>query len=385
MPYRLFAVPLALCLLVPSGCASSLQRSIEAYERGDFREAHELLTRVEPGEAQEVREAVAGGIEYSSSYLLSQAWVALERGRGPKPLREARAYYRAALAVMPSDHPRRAATLASIAELERDIAEVRERRQAAVRRFRVAADKRDYAGAVQVVGEVLELTSSVGGDQPGSSEVLALAERAIGDGDHNFAVQLVELADLVRREANARVGDSDMGEIARVAAALRYFHRVAAELDEADGKTIVRRPGRRKPEPVRPEPLRKPELVTTVPGLDGDEVEREREQAATSRLKRARAQWAAGDKYDALCTLDRAIAMLGDVVGLAEQRQRWRPARDLLIADYIERGEMALSREASTEARGWYQRILALDPDHELARDRMHKLDKLQELQSGDR
>jgi tetratricopeptide (TPR) repeat protein len=367
------AVPLLLLCLVATGCASALQRSIRAYERGDFREAHELLARVDAHEGAEVREAVAGGIDYSTSYLLSQAWVALERGKS-KPYREALAYYHAALEVMPSDHPRRAETEKAVAAVERDMTAVREKERAAASRFRVAAKNRDYAAAVTIAHEVIELMRSVGGGDLDASDVLNLAEQAMGDADHEVAVQLVEIADLVRREARAHLDQSDMGEVARVAAALRYFRRV-----EEDGTATVRAPAAKKPA-VRRAPSTKPEVVEpAAPEPPSDAGERE----ARASLKAARAQWNAGNKYEALVILDDAMTMLGGRAGLEEQRQKWEPMRALLIADYVERGELALSREASAEARGWYERILTLDPTHELAHDRLRKLEKLQELQSS--
>ena len=283
---------LPLVWIASSGCASALQRSAEAYERGDFRAAHELLAWVEPGEGEELRAAVAAGIDYSTSYLLSQARAVFERGRS-KPYLEALAYYRAALAVMPSGHPRRADVRERAAVLERGMAAARGRAAREARRFGAAARARDYRAAVDSVGTVVELTRSAGDVPLDPGDVLALAGKAMGDGEHDTAVQLIDLADRVRREARAPSA-AEVSEIARVTAALRYFRST----EETDPATVTRPSRRRRRPPPQPR-------AETEPDPAGD-------REANAHLERARRRWQAGEEHEALRILDDALVLLGD-------------------------------------------------------------------------
>jgi len=357
MSQRRVLIPISF-LTALGACVGPLQRSREAYARGDFLAARELLARVEPEEGADLREKVAGGIDYTVGYLLDQA-AALARQRRYPPYREALAYLRAALAVMPAGYPRRSEAQRSVEALGTRMHAVRAERDTLVLELRAAAAARDFDRARTLLHQILEVLRSVGGDEPAPDEVLELARDALGAGLHPVAVELVDLADQVRREIRVQITD-DMVEIARVAAALRYFNRLDAEEEDS-------RRGRR---------ARGPEAVP-VPSPE--------EQEARARLRRIHALWRAGDRLEALRTLDDAIAELETgKEDLVRQRQAWQPERERMIADFVERGEMALSREAVDEARTWYQRILVLDPTHEIARDRMRKLDKLQQLQNGD-
>jgi hypothetical protein len=72
-----------------------------------------------------------------------------------------------------------------------------------------------------------------------------------------------------------------------------------------------------------------------------------------------------------------------DRAKLDAQEIAWAPERKRLIEEYLRRGENALREEQIESAYAWYQRILTLDPSHEVAQDRARRLDRLKSLRDN--
>ncbi len=107
---------------------------------------------------------------------------------------------------------------------------------------------------------------------------------------------------------------------------------------------------------------------------------------AEAVLTRARKLYENGVVFDALLAIDAAMSeelTETDRAKLEAQEMAWAPERKRLIEEYLRRGENALREEQIESAYAWYQRILTLDPSHEVAQDRARRLDRLKSLRDN--
>lgn len=102
-----------------------------------------------------------------------------------------------------------------------------------------------------------------------------------------------------------------------------------------------------------------------------------------SLVARARKLYDDGSIFDALLLVDAGLSEdISDAerAKLEAQYALWQNDRRRLIDDFLRRGENALRDEETETAYAWYQRILTLDPSHEVAQDRVRRLDRLKAL-----
>ncbi len=363
-----------------ASCLSAQQRGVIAYKRGRFAEASEHFADAAPGpsnDPEDLHVLAAAGMDYTVDYLVEKA-AALEAKEvdGLLPFREAIAFYEAALRAMSSNHSRYREVWDARQRLQDALERARQRYRMLVGEFSDIVERADFVAAVPQLKKLANLLRRVGGDEPRATDVLRLAEAAMQAGQHEVAAELVGLADRIRREPRT-ASTEGMAKIERLAASLRYFSSLEKEAEKAaeieDHRSAARARQQKKPRPVPPAP-------------DRSEQERQRDEQAAKSLRWAKKEFSTGNPLEALLRLDAAITAYGKGpmrAKLVAQNDRWRGARTALIEELIGLGEAALGQERPKQASASYRKILLLDSGHELARDRLRKLEKLQAIQGA--
>lgn len=213
----------------------------------------------------------------------------------------------------------------------------------------------------------------------------AVAQRCFEDRHYEASRELLLWA-LRQRSPHTRLQPLDMARLAL--ARERGGLEARAETKEALSERKRRRRRLRQRQRRRKKLRNKQQREAAASGQPAANKGEDELSRVEVRLEEIRALFGAGQRFEALQALEAAIETLGDKEGLdvkplLEQRKAWSAARRELIEAYLARGEKALRAEKPERAYAWYERILQLAPDHDVARDRLRKLRALRRLRGG--
>ncbi|MFW5878700.1 MAG: hypothetical protein ACOCVR_02680 [Myxococcota bacterium] len=169
-------------------------------------------------------------------------------------------------------------------------------------------------------------------------------------------------------EPDPEVEAAQMEERARAA---RRAARPTASVGPARRQTSAPARARIETSP-EPEPQPEEEPEPPPPGPE-----------ARNALARARRLHEQGDSFAALVALDQAMASHPEHPErhlLVDQRARWESLREELVGEHLQRAEAALAAQRPDEAAELYERILALEPEHAVSRDRLRRIEHLRSL-----
>lgn len=347
-------------------CASPLELGRRAYAEGRLREAEQelLADAPESEEARALLERVQADKKALVEIWLSQAAQIEERdpeSASPLALR----YYRAAQSLLSSEDSPNTDLLEKINNLERKRDKL-EAEYAELYPLSVenpskpcnSADIEKKARRLAILREVLSRPDSL--LQP----LLAVAQSCFAAEDYGRAAALSELADDVRLPSEEFPLDAE----ARWALAQSRIEPPVT-IEEEQPQPVKKRPrwSRTKKRKREPEP-------TTAPSEPDPGQE---------ALKIARRLFEQGDIHRALTTLDASVnaeLQSESRESIARQQKAWQDARQKLVDQYLANGEKAFRQEDAASARRWYSFILEIEPQHEVAKGRLNKLDTLQKL-----
>lgn len=167
-----------------------------------------------------------------------------------------------------------------------------------------------------------------------------------------------------------RAGDHALSTATTTTAPTATFSPITAAQASIGKEEPVRHRAPKKAEPAKVAPT--PQVAAPAAPSRADTV-----------LARARKFYEDGAVFDALLAIDSAMSEDlpdADRGKLEAQENSWSADRKRLIDEYQRKGETALREEQIEIAYSWYQRILTLDPSHEVAQDRVRRLDRLKSL-----
>lgn len=348
----------ALVLTVLGGCAQARLTAMQrAYRQGRVEDIEPKLRELSAGHSRQANRAkkllaaVANEKRLAASLLIDKGAVLREVPGAPRL--QALEYYRLALSLLPAGDPDAQGAAAAVAEIE------------AWQRKRRDVYEQAWAGLVTSTREC----------RP-DEQTRALA-------------QLAEL----RREL-----DADASLLPPALAAIQACFEAGRHLDVlrlAETALALRLPGESLPTPVvtrmalsyarLPPRTRRRWYAAQRPDNPSVTVSA---SVANDALAQARALFAGGKTFEAVLLIDEALALASDGMDTTElvtQKRAWAEIRAELVRTYLELAEQALSGQRSEAAYELYVRILALEPTHEIALDRVQKLETLRRLKSGAR
>lgn len=389
---RLGLLTLACAVQTVYGCAhATLEEARAAYAVGDLKRSASMLAQVEPANdadkraIAELSKAVESETKRVVDNLLADAGRARSRGdAGSQGYTEAISYYDAALGMMSRE--------ADIKQVTASLARARDYQDKRVKTYRGTHHKLDTAVKCQGAAQREQLLDlwiqrrACDSNESLSPLVLKLAEICAKAERYDDALRLRNVLDDAGREETTRSG---VNLDAWSATAQRWFALVEVRAEERALRTAstttaptatfspvaaatAAMTAREHRTVKRPDP---PKQTVSAPGPASGR--------ADIVLTRARKLYEDGAVFDALLAIDAAMSEdLSDTdrAKLETQETNWAPERKRLIEEYLRRGENALREEQIESAYAWYQRILTLDPSHEVAQDRARRLDRLKSL-----
>jgi tetratricopeptide (TPR) repeat protein len=381
------------------GCAhATFDEARAAYLAGDLKKSATLLEAVQPANDADKRaiadlsRAVDNETKRVIDSLLADAGRARSRAdAGSQGYSEAISYYQAALGMMNRDSDSKS--------VKTSLARAQEFQEKRVRTFRGTQKKLEAAvkcaGATQreTVFDMWSQRRACDNTESLVPVVLRLADLCAKAERYDDALRLRNvlddsgLSEQARTGVNLDVWPADAQrwfawvEVRAEERALRTastttaptatFSPIAAAnaaMAARDDATPRHRSGRRGDTPKQTAP----QQPQTAAVSRADQV-----------LTRAKRLYEDGAVFDALLAIDAAMSEElpdSDRAKLEAQEAAWAPERKRLIEEYLRRGENALREEQIESAYAWYQRILTLDPSHEVAQDRARRLDRLKSL-----
>lgn len=390
-------------LALSSACAhATLDQARAAYASGDLKRSALILDAVKPQNdadkraIAELSKAVDAESKRVVDALLADAGRARSRGdSGSQGYTEAISYYEAAIGMMSRE--------ADAKHVRTSLARAQEFQDKRVKTYRATHGK--LVGVTKCQGATQrELLLDLWSQRRASDNretlvpvVLKLAELCAKAERYDDALRLRNVLEDAGREETVRSGvNLDPWS----ADEQRWFALVEVRAEERALRTATTT--------TAPTATFSPIAAATAAMKDKDEPSRPKHrggspqkqtgavatsapaQPAASRadavLARARKLYENGAVFDALLALDAAMSEDMSEVERAKldaQETSWAPERKRLIEEYLRRGENALREEQIESAYAWYQRILTLDPSHEVAQDRARRLDRLKSLRDN--
>ncbi len=400
---RLSLGALAVAASTLSGCAhATLDEARAAYASGDLKRSAQILGDVEPQSDADKRAIaeLAKTVDTESKRvvgnLLADAGRARSRGdAGSQGYTEAIGYYEAALDMMSRE--------ADAKPVRASLQRAQEFQDKRVKTYRATHGKLAVSTKCQGATQrelLLDLWSQRRASDTKETLVplvMKLAEMCAKAERYDDALRLRNVLDDAGREEAVRSGVSlDPWP----ADAQRWFALVEVRAEERALRTATTTTAptatfspiaaataamKEKDEPSRPRHRGSPQKQTAA-AASATPAGQSTVSRADGVLARARKLYENGAVFDALLALDAAMSEdVSDVdrAKLDAQESLWAPERKRLIDEYLRRGENALREEQIESAYAWYQRILTLDPSHEVAQDRARRLDRLKSLRDN--
>ncbi|HSI06686.1 MAG: hypothetical protein ACAI38_16605 [Myxococcota bacterium] len=388
-------------MLTLSGCAhASLDEARAAYVAGDLKRSAALLGEIDPQSdadkraVTELSRAVDNETKRVVDSLLADAGRARSRGdAGSQGYTEAIGFYEAALGMMTRE--------TDIKHLRTSLQRANEFQEKRVKTFRATQQKLEAStkcqGATQreLVFDLWSQRRACDNSESLVPLVTKLAETCAKAERYDDALRLRNVLDDAGMVEQTRTGvNLDKWS----AEAQRWFALVEVRAEERALRTATTT--------TAPTATFSPIAAATAAMNAKDEPDvRRRRRAdppkqtgaaaqaapagpsrAEATLIRARKLYENGVVFDALLAIDAAMSedlTDADRAKLEAQESAWAPERKRLIEEYLRRGENALREEQIESAYAWYQRILTLDPSHEVAQDRARRLDRLKSLRDN--
>lgn len=389
---------LASAFAVMTGCAhASLDDARAAYTAGDLRRSASILAAIEPSSdadkrgVDELVKQVTVDRKRVVDNLLADAGRA--RGRadeGSQGYSEAIACYEAALSLLEPKETQ----AKSIDDMLGKARAAQRAREQSFKNARKAFESQTKCGGAQERDRLAELWSlrrASDGTTPLASITLEASQRCAKAERYDDALRLRAVLDEASRREHAhgvvvldewpaeahawfalleiRAGERSLRVSSTQTPSIAAFGATSTPTREE-----TRRPSSRK-STAAPQSTVAPRLEPPPAPPRGD-----------SLVTRARRLYDDGSIYDALVLVDMALSedvSDGERAKLEAQFALWSNDRRRLVDDYLKRGENALREEQIETAYAWYQRILTLDPSHEVAQDRVRKLDRLKALKEA--
>ncbi len=385
---------LAVMVIATAACAhASLDDARAAYAQGDLRRTETLLADVEPAsdadkrQVSEMQKSVQVDKKRVLDSLLADAGRA--RGRadeGTQGYNEVIGYYEAALALLqPRD--------AQAKTIKQSLFKAEDAQRAREQSFSIARKKFEEAakcnGAQQRdrLGELWALRRACDSTMSLVHLTLKAAQRCAKAERYEDALLLRSVLDETSRGQQSSLDEwpaSAQGWFAlvEIRAQERALHTATTTTSSTAtfGPAAQAAATHRAAQSTRVSPP--PRTPSSPPSTSGAVASGRADQV----LGKARKLYDDGSVFDALLALDAGLSedlSDGDRAKLNAQEETWSPDRRRLIDEYLRRGESALREEQIESAYAWYQRILTLDPSHEVAQDRVRRLDRLKTLKSA--
>jgi len=355
------------------GCAheSTLAGARRAVAEGRYEAAEpdlqKLSTRPTP-EGDEARQLLAQVEEErraTALVLLEQARK-LEGGLGPDRV-QARSYLELALTLLRGTGPEAEAAAREVTDLTTWL---HERERAWVR---LAAPLAAHASEclpeqqADTLAKLRSLRRELGRRYSLLAPALAAAQACFAAGRELDGLTLTELA------VELRLPNETIPAAASLRMAAAYAHLPPTAPAEQTAATVSASTPAPSPRPA-------PRVVAPAPAVpDAAQID--------AVLARAQTLYTSGKVFEALLTLDEAVSTSEPAGGarLRAQRELWKRDREFLVTDYLTRAERALQGQDPDTAYAWYARVLALDPGHDVALDRVRKIEAFRRLKSGQR
>ena len=359
---------ITLTALVLSGCAHSLDKPKAAYAQGRLAEAElELrdLARASGarGEAaRELLERVRRDRGVVSAFLLERARDAFDVGDKQQALEA----YTVALSLLDPSDPAVAPTRAAIAELEAWHRTTRASFDAGLVKLRAGQ-------GVCKPGEQAELSTLLGQERQALGLSVSIIEPLLAAAQACYlAGRDLDVITLYQLAADVRLPGETLHPLGLSQLALAYSRlpdlpKASVEVAPVARQDAAPRRATRRSRPAREESA--PRIIEPDPTI--------------AILASARREMAAGNTDAALKVLDaglRDVADAGQRESLRQQQVAWRAQREQLIKSLIEQAEAALASERSDQAYALYRRVLELDPEHAVARDRIRRIETLRKM-----
>ncbi len=384
-----------------AGCAhATLDDARAAYVAGDLERSAAILSDIEPQSDADKRALaeLAKTIEAETKRvvdsLLADAGRARSRGdAGSQGYAEAISYYQAALGLMTRE--------ADIKHVRTSLQRASEFQDKRVKSFRATQQKLELStkcqGAAQreLVFDLWSQRRACDNTESLAPLVLKLAEMCARAERYDDALRLRNVLDDAGMVEQTRTGvNLDTWS----ADAQRWFALVEVRAEERALRTATTTTAptatfspiaaataamNAKDEPDARRRNRRPDPPKQTASAAPSQPSANRAEAV---LTRARKLYEGGSVFDALLAIDAAMSEElsdADRGKLEAQESAWMPERKRLIEEYLRRGENALREEQIESAYAWYQRILTLDPSHEVAQDRARRLDRLKSLRDN--
>ena len=377
-----------------TACAhATLDDARAAYTAGDLRRSANILAAIQPQSdadkrgVDELAKQVQSDRKRVLDNLMSDAGRA--RGRadeGSQGYKEAIACYEAALSLLGNGDEQR-----KIADMLGRAREAQKAREQSFRNARRAFEAQQKCGGAQERDRLAELWSlrrASDGTEPLAQLTLDASQRCAKAERYDDALRLRAVLDEASRREHAHgvvVLDEwpaeahawfALLEIRAAERSLRVSSTQSPSIAAFGATSPSPREGERRPSTRRPaNQTQSPQ----APRLEAPPTPGRGE----SLVARARKLYDDGAVFDALILVDAGLSEdISDAerAKLEAQYALWQNDRRHLIDDYLRRGENALREEQIETAYSWYQRILTLDPSHEVAQDRVRRLDRLKSM-----
>jgi hypothetical protein len=382
---RLSRAQVLIVLVTGCGHVNPLVKAEQAHAVGRFAEAEELLVGVgekqdkEGAEARRLLALIGEEKHAAALVLMDRAHALAENGAGEQDRLQALAYYRAATELLPpkakeleADQPK----IDELAHWEQALRSEHDTLQARMTTISGTCQPDAQAAGIERLAELRGILS-IG--ESTFTQAMNAAEACYRDGRDLDVITLTEMG--LESRLPGEVLSRDAATRFAVAYARLPAVAVAAGEEERTASAVRH---------YRPRPRTKAEPSSPATPASASPFAASPSAATTAnvqqKLARARSEFASGALFEAFQTLDQAILNAESSEAaepLVKQNVSWQAARSDLIRRYLEQAERALSAEHADEAYDWYKKILVLDFTHEVARDRMKKIEALRRLRSG--
>lgn len=363
---------IALAALALSSCVHPLDKPKAAYAQGRLAEAElELLDLARAkgprGEAaRELLERVRRDRGVVSAFLLERARDALDVGDKQQALEA----YTVALSLLDPSDPAIGPTRVAIAELEAWLRTTRAAFDAGLAKLRAGQSACNPAEQAELSTRLGQERQALGLSVSIIEPLLAAAQACYLAGRDLDVIGLYQLAADVRLPGET-LHPLGLSQLALAYSRVPDLPAAAVEVAPvARQDAAPRRTTRRPPRPAREEPA--PRIIEPDPAI--------------AILATARREMAAGNTDAALRVLDAGLKEIGDAAqreALRQQQAAWRAQREQLVKSLIEQAEAALASERSEQAYALYRRVLELDPEHAVARDRIRRIETLRKMRGS--
>ncbi len=347
-------------------CASPLALGRKAYAEGRLREAEQALTEdaSESEDARALLERVHADKNALVKLWLSQA-TQIEQRDPETASRMALRYYRAAQDLLSSGDSPDASIQEKVDRLQRERGKLeKEYEKLYPLQVESTSPTCNSADIEQRAHRLAKLREALNRRDSFVQPLLTVAQHCFVAEDYVRVVALSKLADEIR------LPSEELPLIAEARWALAQSRiEPPVTIEEEQPQPLKERPrgSRTKTRRRAPEPTTAPSEPD--PGQDA--------------LKTARRLFEQGDTHSAFTTLNASVnaeLQPESRESIARQQKAWQDDRQKLVDQYLANGEKALRQEDAASARRWYSLILEIEPQHEVAKGRLNKLDTLQKL-----